>query len=126
MGDWEQSTIYRNYDARERQIVWFWEVRLLVYPAPALQVLRSWDNEKRARLLQFVTGSCRVPIGGFKELIGNIFLMRIVMVQGSNGSVQPFCIERFGDSSMLPRSHTWFDCFIDNKGYVINYLIYGY
>ncbi|MCP4711314.1 MAG: hypothetical protein GY869_22060 [Planctomycetes bacterium] len=28
------------------------------------------DNEKRARMLQFVTGTCRVPVGGFAELMG--------------------------------------------------------
>lgn len=28
------------------------------------------DNEKRIRLLQFVTGTCRLPVGGFTELIG--------------------------------------------------------
>jgi len=27
-------------------------------------------HEKRARLLQFVTGTCRVPVGGFAELMG--------------------------------------------------------
>eukprot|EP00047_Mylnosiga_fluctuans_P024027 m.151338 g.151338 ORF g.151338 m.151338 type:complete len:996 (+) comp9757_c0_seq3:57-3044(+) len=85
MGDWEQATVYRNYDASSTQIKWFWEV------------LRAWDNEKRARLLQFVTGSCRLPVGGFKELIG------------SSGTVQPFCVERYGDHTMLPRSHTCFN-----------------
>ena len=29
------------------------------------------DNEKRVRLLQFATGSCRVPVGGFSQLMGN-------------------------------------------------------
>lgn len=28
------------------------------------------DNEKRSRLLQFVTGTCHVPVGGFAELMG--------------------------------------------------------
>ena len=28
------------------------------------------DNEKRARLLQFVCGTCKVPVGGFAELMG--------------------------------------------------------
>lgn len=28
------------------------------------------DNEKSIRLLQFVTGTCRLPVGGFAELIG--------------------------------------------------------
>lgn len=32
--------------------------------------MKQADNEKRARLLQFVTGTCRVPVGGFAELMG--------------------------------------------------------
>lgn len=35
-----------------------------------LQVVKEMDNEKRIRLLQFVTGTCRLPVGGFAELIG--------------------------------------------------------
>lgn len=35
-----------------------------------LQVVKEMDNEKRIRLLQFVTGTCRLPVGGFSELIG--------------------------------------------------------
>lgn len=38
--------------------MWFW------------QFVKQTDNEKRARLLQFVTGTCRVPVGGFAELMG--------------------------------------------------------
>ena len=34
------------------------------------QALKSFDNEKRTRLLQFVTGTCRLPVGGFAELMG--------------------------------------------------------
>ncbi|VDN20981.1 unnamed protein product [Gongylonema pulchrum] len=48
----------------------------------------------RARLLQFVTGTSRVPMNGFRELYG------------SNGP-QKFTIERWGNSDMLPRAHTW-------------------
>jgi len=58
--------------------------------------VREFDNEKRARLLQFVTGSCRLPVGGFAELMG------------SNGP-QPFCIDKWGSHSQLPRSHTCFN-----------------
>lgn len=54
------------------------------------------DNEKRARLLQFVCGTCRVPVGGFAELMG------------SNGP-QRFCIEKVGKDTWLPRSHTCFN-----------------
>ena len=34
------------------------------------QAVRSFDNEQRTRLLQFVTGTCRLPVGGFAELMG--------------------------------------------------------
>ena len=37
------------------------------------QVVRGMDNEKKARLLQFTTGTCRVPVGGFGELIGELY-----------------------------------------------------
>ena len=59
--------------------------------------LSSFYPPRSARLLQFVTGSSRIPIGGFSALIG------------SNGSVQPFCLERYGLPIMLPRSHTCFN-----------------
>lgn len=32
--------------------------------------MESFDEERRARLLQFVTGSSRVPLQGFKALQG--------------------------------------------------------
>lgn len=50
----------------------------------------------RSRLLQFVTGTSRVPMNGFKELYG------------SNGP-QPFTIEKWGAPNNLPRSHTCFN-----------------
>ena len=34
------------------------------------QFVREVDNEKKTRLLQFVTGTCRLPVGGFMELMG--------------------------------------------------------
>ena len=33
-------------------------------------MVREIDNEKKIRLLQFVTGTCRLPVGGFAELMG--------------------------------------------------------
>lgn len=59
------------------------------------QVVLSFNNEMRSRLLQFVTGTSRVPMNGFKELYG------------SNGP-QLFTIEKWGTSQNLPRSHTWY------------------
>lgn len=49
----------------------------------------------RARLLQFVTGTSRVPMNGFKELYG------------SNGP-QLFTIEKWGTPDNYPRAHTWY------------------
>ncbi|VDD88272.1 unnamed protein product [Enterobius vermicularis] len=82
--DWQRNTVYRHYAPQSKQVIWFW------------QFVRSLDQEKRARLLQFVTGTCRVPVGGFSELIG------------STGP-QLFCIERVGKENWLPRSHTCFN-----------------
>lgn len=89
------------------------------------------DNEKRIRLLQFVTGTCRLPVGGFAELIGtqtckiikfmlNVDIFRnmsydvtlensrynFISPAGSNGP-QKFCIDKVGKETWLPRSHTW-------------------
>ncbi|KAG5884764.1 hypothetical protein JTB14_029244 [Gonioctena quinquepunctata] len=82
--DWQRHTIYRHYTRNSKPVMWFW------------QFVKQSDNEKRARLLQFVTGTCRVPVGGFAELMG------------SNGP-QRFCIEKVGKESWLPRSHTCFN-----------------
>uniref|UniRef100_A0A8C1MKI7 HECT-type E3 ubiquitin transferase n=1 Tax=Cyprinus carpio TaxID=7962 RepID=A0A8C1MKI7_CYPCA len=84
LGDWQRSTIYRHYARSSKQIVWFW------------QFVKEIDNEKRMRLLQFVTGTCRLPVGGFADLMG------------SNGP-QKFCVEKVGKENWLPRSHTCFN-----------------
>ncbi|XP_055001905.1 NEDD4-like E3 ubiquitin-protein ligase WWP2 [Sorex araneus] len=84
MSDWQRNTVYRHYTKSSKQVQWFW------------QVVKEMDNEKRIRLLQFVTGTCRLPVGGFAELIG------------SNGP-QKFCIDKVGKEAWLPRSHTCFN-----------------
>ncbi|XP_072374054.1 NEDD4-like E3 ubiquitin-protein ligase WWP2 [Scyliorhinus torazame] len=84
LSDWQKNTIYRHYTKNSKPIQWFW------------QVVKEMDNEKRIRLLQFVTGTCRLPVGGFAELIG------------SNGP-QKFCIDKVGKDFWLPRSHTCFN-----------------
>lgn len=83
--DWKRYTVYKSgYHANHIIIQWFWRVIL------------SFTNEMRSRLLQFVTGTSRVPMNGFKELYG------------SNG-LQAFTIERWGTPENLPRSHTCFN-----------------
>jgi E3 ubiquitin-protein ligase NEDD4 len=83
--DWKQNTVYKgDYHPNHIVIQWFWRVVL------------SFNNEMRARLLQFVTGTSRVPMNGFKELYG------------SNGP-QLFTIEKWGTPDNYPRAHTCFN-----------------
>ncbi|EGO23806.1 hypothetical protein SERLADRAFT_439115 [Serpula lacrymans var. lacrymans S7.9] len=84
MDDWTKFTDYRGYEKSDQVIEWFW------------QCIRSWPAERKSRLLQFATGTSRVPVNGFKDL------------QGSDGP-RRFTIEKFGDASQLPRSHTCFN-----------------
>jgi len=56
--DWERHTNYVGYTADSEQIKWFWEF------------VRSLDQETAAQLLQFTSGSARVPLGGFAALRG--------------------------------------------------------
>ena len=59
------------------------------------QCIRSWDAEQKSRLLQFATGTSRIPVNGFKDL------------QGSDGP-RRFTIEKSGSEKALPKSHTWY------------------
>jgi len=81
--DWAKFTDYRGYSTDDQVIKWFW------------QCIRSWPAERKSRLLQFVIGTSRVPVNGFKDL------------QGSDGPCR-FTIEKSGDPSQLPKSHTRF------------------
>lgn len=51
------------------------------------------DNEKRMRLLQFVTGTCRLPVGGFADLMGKLFWMHICFFDShKNMKLNAVCI----------------------------------
>lgn len=80
--DWKKHTDYRGYTESDEVIQFFW------------QTVRSWDGEQKSRLLQFTTGTSRIPVNGFKDL------------QGSDGP-RRFTIERAGDIDNLPKAHTW-------------------
>ncbi|CAO1604362.1 E3 ubiquitin-protein ligase tom1 [Xanthoria calcicola] len=83
--DWKNNTEYHNYSASSSQIQWFW------------RAVRSFDKEERAKLLQFVTGTSKVPLNGFREL------------EGMNGFSR-FNIHRaYGNKDRLPSSHTCFN-----------------
>ena len=81
--DWKNNTEYQNYTASSPQIQWFW------------RAVRSFSQEERAKLIQFATGTSKVPLGGFTQL------------QGSTG-IQKFQIHKeFSSNARLPSAHTW-------------------
>ncbi|RKP29616.1 HECT-domain-containing protein [Metschnikowia bicuspidata] len=83
--DWQNNTVYQNYLPLSEQIQWFW------------RAVRSFDHEERAKLLQFATGTSKVPLNGFKDL------------RGANG-VSKFHIHRdYGSTDRLPSLHTCFN-----------------
>jgi E3 ubiquitin-protein ligase NEDD4 len=81
--DWKKHTDYRGYTENDEVIQNFWKC------------IRSWDAEQKSRLLQFATGTSRIPVNGFKDL------------QGSDGP-RRFTIEKAGEPNQLPKSHTWY------------------
>lgn len=81
--DWKKHTDYRGYQESDEVIQNFWKI------------IRTWDSEQKSRLLQFATGTSRIPVNGFKDL------------QGSDGP-RRFTIEKSGDPAALPKSHTWY------------------
>ncbi|KAM3187171.1 hypothetical protein ACTXT7_002825 [Hymenolepis weldensis] len=83
--DWKANTLYKGeYHANHPVIVNFWKT------------LYTFTNELRSRLLQFVTGTSRVPMNGFVELWGS-------------AGPQKFTIESWGTTNKLPRAHTCFN-----------------
>ena len=71
--------------------------------------MERYDNETRARLLQFVTGTSKVPMNGFSELQGKFdrYLIKLIhKYLGSNGP-KKFTIKKTGSAQSLPVSHTW-------------------
>lgn len=77
---------------------WFWEI------------VESYDDTKRAALLQFVTGSNRVPLGGFSKLAGPL-------------SLTPFSISKAPNSDQLPTATTWFASLFFNECLVNQFLL---
>ncbi|XP_064633553.1 E3 ubiquitin-protein ligase HUWE1-like isoform X3 [Lineus longissimus] len=83
--DLKSNSEYHKYQPNSLQIQWFW------------RALRSFDQADRARFLQFVTGTSKVPLQGFAFL------------EGMNG-IQKFQIHRDDRSTdRLPSAHTCFN-----------------
>jgi len=84
VSDFRANTEYVGYTAAGPVIQWFW------------QVVEGMNREERSMLVQFITGSSKVPLGGFKDL------------QGMHGT-QRFNIHRTADPARLPSAHTCFN-----------------
>ncbi|GAA5941100.1 NEDD4 family E3 ubiquitin-protein ligase [Sporobolomyces koalae] len=82
--DWMKHTDYRGYQQGDEVVQWFWKA------------VKGWPAEKKSRLLQFATGTSRIPVNGFKDL------------QGSDGP-RRFTLEKSGEITQLPKSHTCFN-----------------
>ncbi|ESO02925.1 hypothetical protein HELRODRAFT_81131 [Helobdella robusta] len=83
--DLKANTEIHKYQANALQISWFW------------RALKSFDQADRARFLQFVTGTSKVPLQGFAYL------------EGMNGT-QKFQIHKDDRSTdRLPSAHTCFN-----------------
>jgi hypothetical protein len=87
--DWEASTVYKEGSVITKSsptMCWFWEV------------VREMSPTQQAQLLQFSTGSSRVPLGGFREL------------QTHSGETCPFTILGVPrERKMFPEAHTCFN-----------------
>lgn len=82
--DLKANTEYANFKPTDSVIRWFWNV------------LYTFTHEERALFLQFVTGTSKVPLEGFKAL------------EGMRGT-QKFNIHKaFGNPNALPSAHTWY------------------
>ncbi|XP_050371147.1 E3 ubiquitin-protein ligase UPL1 isoform X2 [Argentina anserina] len=85
LDDLKANTEYTGYTVASSVVQWFWEV------------VKSFNKEDMARLLQFVTGTSKVPLEGFKAL------------QGISGP-QRFQIHKaYGAPDRLPSAHTCFN-----------------
>eukprot|EP00537_Pseudo-nitzschia_pungens_P013973 CAMPEP_0172383768 /NCGR_PEP_ID=MMETSP1061-20121228/1579_1 /TAXON_ID=37318 /ORGANISM="Pseudo-nitzschia pungens, Strain cf. pungens" /LENGTH=972 /DNA_ID=CAMNT_0013112101 /DNA_START=55 /DNA_END=2973 /DNA_ORIENTATION=+ len=90
MDDWMDNTKYSGlFESKGKNspvIQWFWEV------------VNGSDQEMKARLLQFVTGTSGVPSRGFSVL------------QGNDGNIKKFCVHGVSrKQNVFPKAHTCFN-----------------
>lgn len=88
VADMRKNTEYSGgYSASSKEISWFWDA------------VSSLSEMEKARLVQFITGTSKVPIGGFGNLIG------------MGGQIRKLEITRIPHTSdkRLPSAHTCFN-----------------
>ncbi|CAM9274334.1 unnamed protein product [Ectocarpus fasciculatus] len=88
MDDWIRNSDYTgdfNGKPNHHVVQWFWET------------VKGYPDENKAKLLQFVTGTCGVPSMGFAYL------------QGNDQNIRRFTIHGDKNLQIFPRSHTCFN-----------------
>ncbi len=80
--DWMENTCYSGVFLAESEMhevcSWFWEI------------VREMNEEVRAKLLQFVTGTSGVPAKGFGILQGADGEIRLFQIHGVNSEYSPY------------------------------------
>ncbi|XP_011044918.1 PREDICTED: E3 ubiquitin-protein ligase UPL1-like isoform X2 [Populus euphratica] len=85
LDDLKANTEYTGYTSASVVVQWFWEA------------VKGFNKEDMARLLQFVTGTSKVPLEGFKAL------------QGISGPQKLQIHKAYGAPERLPSAHTCFN-----------------
>ena len=91
--DWKNNTETRGFNNMVKSLTLhrFW------------QIMGGYNQEQLGRVLQFCTGTSRLPLGGFSEL------------ESQRGKKAKFCIQKVdyvsskGERGNLPRAHTCFN-----------------
>jgi E3 ubiquitin ligase SMURF1/2 len=95
VGDWRTYSevrwikLEKPTPAEQRVIDWFWDT------------LANFTSEEKARLLQFTTGTSRVPVQGFKALTSADGRVRRFTIQVVQRGAPP--------TGLLPKGHTCFN-----------------
>jgi E3 ubiquitin ligase SMURF1/2/E3 ubiquitin-protein ligase HUWE1 len=88
LDDWQRHTryvgLFKKLGQKHPAVGWFWEVA------------KGFNQEERARLLQFTTGNARLPAQGFKALEANGAVTRHTLDSALAHAFPPFvlCIAR--------------------------------
>lgn len=94
--DWKKNTKYSGGFTKDSpQIEWFWNI------------VRTFDQKEREKILHFATGSRRPPVGGFAYLMG---------FAGGLHKFTLHCVKSERDMKRLPTAHACI-CTIDMPAY---------
>ena len=85
INDFKHNTEYERYEPTDDVIKWFWDV------------MGEFNQEELSKMLQFITGSNKVPVEGFRGL------------RAAHGR-QRVCIRReMTNNNLLPKAHACFN-----------------